>query len=114
MVLEQLHIKNNDELLQKTLDNPDILFIICFTASWCRPYNKVKNVCDVLKSLCINNNKRLYIEVNIENADYSDLVEESTILCLPTIQIYKKGKMLTYFKGIIELESACLFIQEHT
>lgn len=74
----------------------------------------MENVCNVLKSLCINNKKRLYFEVNVGNAYYEDLIEESSILCLPTIQIYKKGKMLTYFKGIIELESACLFIQEHT
>ena len=106
-----LHIISRMELLQETQKKPNMLFVVCFSASWCKPCKVVK---PRLKEMCQNSENRFYFEVDIESDDFGYLSEECNISSLPTVQMYRNGEILSMFKGLLELEDMCLFIQDNS
>ena len=105
-----LNVVSRMELIQKTQETPEMLFVVCFSASWCKPCKVVK---PRLKELCQNSDTRFYFEVDIESDDFGDLSEECNVGSLPTVQMYRNGEMLSMFKGLNDLENMCLFIQNN-
>tara|TARA_Y100000389_G_C17387746_1_gene478053 strand:+ start:109 stop:444 length:336 start_codon:yes stop_codon:yes gene_type:complete len=106
-----LHIISQMELIAETQKMPNILFVVCFSASWCKPCKVVK---PQLIKMCETHADRFYFEVDIENDDFGDLSEECNIGSLPTVQMYRNGEMLKMFKGVGELEDMCLFIENNS
>ncbi len=106
-----LHIISQMELIKKTKDMPNMLFVVSFSAPWCNPCKVVK---PRLKEMCETHADRFYFEVDIESDDFGDLSEECNIGSLPTVQMYRNGEMLKMFKGAGELEDMCLFIENNS
>jgi len=106
-----LHIISQMELIAETKKMPNMLFVVCFSASWCKPCKVVK---PRLREMCETHADRFYFEVDIESDDFGDLSEECNIGSLPTVQMYRNGEMLKMFKGAGELEDMCLFIENNS
>lgn len=108
MPVGNLQVISQKELIQKTKEHPNILFVVCFSASWCKPCKVVK---PRIKELCESYSNRFYFEVDIESDDTGNLSEECNISSLPTVHMYQNGKLLSVFKGTGDLEDMCLFIE---
>ena len=106
-----LHIISQMELVQKTKEQPNMLFVVCFLASWYKPCKVVK---PRLSEMCEPHTDRFYFEVDIESDDFGDLSEECNIGSLPTVQMYRNGEMLKMFNGAGELDDMCLFIENNS
>tara|TARA_B100000927_G_scaffold254639_1_gene220993 strand:- start:89 stop:472 length:384 start_codon:yes stop_codon:yes gene_type:complete len=105
--IENLPYETNEELVDFSNDNPNQLMLICFTASWCNPCSTLKeylnnliNTTDITSKYNISINT-----VQIDNDDYSELVEEYNVSKIPNLMFFKQGYKIESMLGTKEMDS---------
>lgn len=111
MTCGQLSTYNQKELLDETSKNPNILYIVCFSASWCKPCKLVK---PRLNELCKDSETRYFFEIDIEDDIYSELIDEYQITSLPTTLIYKNSALLKAYYGTQNVNELYDYIQNNS
>ena len=95
-----IYIKDSSDL-HKTIitsnENENIL-IICFTASWCNPCQKIMS--PLLETICKMHKSIKAVKVDVD--DCEELASENNITSMPTLLFYKKNKLLERLEGTDE------------
>ncbi len=73
----------------------DMLYVVCFTASWCGPCKKIKPVIHQLQEE--HADRVLFLFVDVDTAE--DLVDSFKVEAMPTFTFFRRGVLLTSFKG---------------
>ena len=102
-----LPYETNDELIDYSNTNPNKLMLICFTASWCNPCSILKEYLNnLINTTDITNKYNISINtVQIDNDDYSELVEEYNVSKIPNLMFFKQGYKIESMLGTKEMES---------
>lgn len=83
-----------------------ILIILKFTATWCGPCKMVQPFLEVQKGLYPTNK---FLEVDVDNDNYKQLVEDFGINAMPTFIFYKNGAILSTIVGCDKNELSSKF-----
>ena len=105
--IQELPCQTNDDLLEFSNNNPNKLMLICFTASWCNPCSTLKEYLNnLMNTTDITNKYNISINtVQIDNDDYSELVEEYNVSKIPNLMFFKQGYKIESMLGTKEMES---------
>lgn len=105
--IENLPYETNEELVEFSNDNPNQLMLICFTASWCNPCSILKEYLNnLINTTDITNKYNVSINtVQIDNDDYSELVEEYNVSKIPNLMFFKQGHKIESMLGTKDMES---------
>jgi thioredoxin 1 len=89
-----LEVKN-DKDLQDTLLNTSKPVVVDFFADWCSPCKKMKSV---FEEVAANLKECLFVKFDVENS--VKLVHDLRITSIPTIMVFRSGKVIATFVGI--------------
>ena len=75
--------------------------ILDYTAKWCNPCKKLE---PILKNFASTFPNILILKIDIDNQEFSDLIEQCSVKNLPTIQFYHNQEMIGDIVGFKEEE----------
>jgi len=87
----------------KELINDDFV-LVDFFATWCGPCKMLSPVLDEIKGIKI-------VKVDVDEAP--NICKEYAIMSVPTLMIFKDGKMLSKKMGYMPLEMIEVWINQH-
>ena len=95
------YIKDTQDFPDTLANQPaDKLLVICFTASWCGPCQRVmKPAFEKLEPVAPN---VTLIKVDVDECE--EVAEQNEIQCMPTIHFYKGGEKVQEMEGADELQ----------
>tara|TARA_Y100000389_G_C16959366_1_gene270305 strand:+ start:128 stop:454 length:327 start_codon:yes stop_codon:yes gene_type:complete len=76
--------------------NSDKLILIKFTASWCGPCQSIK---PFIQSLLEQYSETIYLEVDVDQDEYKDIVEHFSVNAMPTFIFFKNAQTLKTIVG---------------
>ena len=71
--------------------NPDILFVIDFTAQWCGPCKRISPQIDELENIYNVNNQQLLHVIKVDVDENEDIATEFNISSMPTFVFIKNS-----------------------
>jgi thioredoxin 1 len=74
--------------------NPDILFVIDFTAQWCGPCKSISPKIDELEKIYNVNNQQLLCVIKVDVDENEDIVSEFNISSMPTFVFIKNSSVV--------------------
>lgn len=95
---------------KETLDNQpsDKLLVVCFTASWCGPCQRImKPAFEKLEPVAPH-----VTLVKVDVDDCEEVAAENDIQCMPTLYFYKGGEKVEEMEGADEIKFLNL-VKEH-
>jgi thioredoxin 1 len=95
------YIQDTQDFTDTLANQPaDKLLVICYTASWCGPCQRVmKPVFEKLEPLAPN---VTLIKVDVDECE--EVAAEQEIQCMPTIHFYKGGEKVQEMEGADEIQ----------
>lgn len=99
MSIERIKAKN----FKEKIENEKGLVIMKFSADWCAP---CKIITPHLEKLIQDYNGKIKVyEIDVEDEENSELVVKYDITNLPTMIVFKDGKILTSIVGVLNYNS---------
>jgi len=90
----------NLELFKTTIkSNPDILFVIDFTAEWCGPCKRISPLIDELENIYNVDNKQLLCVIKVDVDKNEDIATEFNISSMPTFVFIKNSSLVGSTSG---------------
>jgi len=77
--------------------------IVKFTADWCQPCKMIEP--HLIKIAKEYDGKIKFYEVDVENEENSEIVTKYDITNLPTLLIFKEGKIISSIVGLLNYNS---------
>ena len=93
--LENLSYITDEQHFQQFASRNDLIYIVCFTASWCGPCKQIKPFIAELQSKYSASAKFLFVDVD----DNTAMTEAYGIQSMPTFVAFRKNNQLVKFKG---------------
>lgn len=93
--LENLSYIKDEQQFQQFASANDLIYIVCFTASWCGPCKQIKPFIVDLQSKYNASAKFLFVDVDENTA----MAETYGIQSMPTFVAFRKNNQLVQFKG---------------
>ena len=82
----------NLELFKTTIQsNPNILFVIDFTAQWCGPCKRISPLIDELENIYNVDNQQLLCVIKVDVDKNEDIATEFNISSMPTFVFIKNA-----------------------
>lgn len=91
------------------LINQDALVLVDFYADWCGPCKMLAPVLQEVKSVLQDDVK--IIKINVD--EYESLASEFMVRGVPTMLLFKKGKLLWRQSGLLTKNDLVNIIREH-
>jgi len=79
--------------------NPDILFVIDFTAQWCGPCKRISPMIDELEKKYNVDNQQLIHVIKVDVDDNEDIATEFNISSMPTFIFIKNASVVGSTSG---------------
>lgn len=79
----------------ETISKEDRIFVLCFTASWCRPCHKMKPVILDIQKAYADTVRFFYVDVD----ESKDFTTSENISTLPTYVLFRGSKKIVVFSG---------------
>lgn len=92
-----------------TLINQDQLVLVDFYAEWCGPCKTMSPILQETKSVLKDEVK--IIKINVDQ--YQDLATEFSVRGVPTLILFKQGKMLWRQSGVLSSRDLVSIVKEH-
>lgn len=92
-----------------TLINQDQLVLVDFYAEWCGPCKTMSPILQETKSILKDEVK--IIKINVDQ--YQDLAAEFSVRGVPTLILFKQGKMLWRQSGVLSSRDLVTIVKEH-
>ncbi len=89
--------------------NSSQLTLVDFYADWCGPCKMMSPILQDVKGIVKDNAKILKINVDV----HQDLAEEFMVRGVPTLLLFKEGKMLWRQSGVVSKNELVNLINEH-
>jgi len=100
-------ITNRDQF-EKAIHSEDLV-LVDFHATWCGPCQKMH---PIMERLCKENHENLRI-VKVDIDENEDIADEYQIQAVPTLLLFKGGKLAWSQLGSMELEELQTIIKQH-
>lgn len=81
---------------QDLLSNYEFV-IVKFTATWCKPCQKIHPLFSELGEKNLENDKVMFVSVDVDDAE--DITGHCEVTAMPTFQCYNEGKKIKEFSG---------------
>ncbi len=101
MKILNLEENNYEEIISEGL------VLVDFYAEWCGP---CKMFSPVLEKLALERNDLKILKVNIDQ--YTDLAQSHSIMSVPTLLLYKDGKVLSQKQGFLTIDMLTDWLNE--
>lgn len=92
-----------------TLLNENQLVLVDFYAEWCGPCKTMSPILQETKSILKDEVK--IIKINVDQ--YQDLAAEFSVRGVPTLILFKQGKMLWRQSGVLSSRDLVAIVKEH-
>lgn len=92
-----------------TLINENQLVLVDFYADWCGPCKAMSPILQEVKSI-LKEEIRI-IKINVDQ--YQDLASEFSVRGVPTLILFKQGKMLWRQSGVLAAKDLVSIVKEH-
>jgi thioredoxin 1 len=92
-----------------TLINENQLVLVDFYADWCGPCKTMSPILQEVKSV-LKEEIRI-IKINVDQ--YQDLASEFSVRGVPTLILFKQGKMLWRQSGVLSSKDLVSIVKEH-
>ncbi|WP_445457520.1 thioredoxin [Flavobacterium sp. HNIBRBA15423] len=92
-----------------TLINENQLVLVDFYADWCGPCKTMSPILQEVKSI-LKEEIRI-IKINVDQ--YQDLASEFSVRGVPTLILFKQGKMLWRQSGVLSSKDLVSIVKEH-
>lgn len=92
-----------------TLLNENQLVLVDFYAEWCGPCKTMSPILQETKSILKDEVK--IIKINVDQ--YQDLAAEFSVRGVPTLILFKQGKMLWRQSGVLSARDLVAIVKEH-
>jgi len=92
-----------------TLINENQLILVDFYADWCGPCKAMSPILQEVKSI-LKEEIRI-IKINVDQ--YQDLASEFSVRGVPTLILFKQGKMLWRQSGVLAAKDLVSIVKEH-
>ena len=92
-----------------TLLNENQLVLVDFYAEWCGPCKTMSPILQETKSILKDEVK--IIKINVDQ--YQDLAAEFSVRGVPTLILFKQGKMLWRQSGVLSASDLVAIVKEH-
>ena len=89
--------------------NQDGLVLVDFYADWCGPCKMLAPILKEVKSV-LNDDVKI-IKINVD--EYQDLAAEFMVRGVPTMLLFRKGKLLWRQSGVLSRNELVKLIEEH-
>lgn len=104
---EMALVEINNEIFQKELSSKGIV-LVEFFATWC---NSCQQLAEVLNGVSNENSKVKFFKINAE--EQKALSRQHRILSLPTVLIFKDGKMIEKVNGFKPKQEINKLLAQH-
>ncbi|HJR99878.1 MAG TPA: thioredoxin [Flavobacterium sp.] len=92
-----------------TLINENQLVLVDFYADWCGPCKTMSPILHEVKTI-LKDEIRI-IKINVDQ--YQDLANEFSVRGVPTLILFKQGKMLWRQSGVLSSKDLVSIVKEH-
>lgn len=89
--------------------NQDQLTLVDFYADWCGPCKMMSPILQETKSIIKDEVK--IIKINVDN--YQDLAAEFMVRGVPTLMLFKQGKLLWRQSGVLATKDLVSILKQH-
>ncbi|MBD3724240.1 thioredoxin [Flavobacterium haoranii] len=89
--------------------NQDQLTLVDFYADWCGPCKMMSPILQETKSIIKDDVK--IIKINVDN--YQDLAAEFMVRGVPTLMLFKQGKLLWRQSGVLATKDLVSILKQH-
>lgn len=89
--------------------NQDQLTLVDFYADWCGPCKMMSPILQETKSIIKDEVK--IIKINVDN--YQDLAAEFMVRGVPTLMLFKQGKLLWRQSGVLATKDLVGILKQH-
>ena len=105
---ESLAIEVNNENFEEEVLNEDKIVLVDFYAIWCTP---CKMLSPILEEVAMENRDIKLVKVNVDKNE--KLCNKYNIQAMPTIIIFKQGKIISSSVGLINKEDIKSLVEDN-
>jgi len=98
---EVININGEIEFSQQ-IEQSNLPILVDFWAPWCKPCQMMAPILNQLSTL--TNGKFKVVKINTEKQENQNLAIKFNVMSIPNLKLFKNGKVIREFIGLIDLE----------